>query len=505
MSRKTTDAEKKYSSYELEALAIIEALKKFRIYLLGIPFKIVTDCAAFQKTMDKRDLSTRVARWALLLEEFNYSIEHRPGTKMSHVDALSRSPIESLCIKVESILPRLKQAQEEDSEIKTIKELLKVSNYDNFFERNEIIYKFVDGKELVVLPESMQIEVIKAAHEKGHMSVKHTEKRLEDSYFIPKLKQKIEKIIANCVHCILVNHKRGKKEGFLHPLSKEDKPLKTYHIDFLGPLESTNKNYKHVLAVIDAFTKFVWIYPTKTTTSAEVIAKLELQKSVFGNPSQIITDRGTSFTSNEFADYCSKEGIQHHQITTGLPRANGQVERINQTIIAVLSKLSIEHPAQWYKYTQELQKTINSTYQRSINTIPFELLFGTKMNVKGTDKLKELIESEFQAYFETQRDELRKHAKQQIFKIQEENRRTYNLRRKKPETYAVSDLVAIKRTQFGPHLKFKTKYLGPYKVSKIKPNNTYEVTKEGQHEGPNKTSTCAEYMKKWTSNLNFLC
>ncbi|GBL95273.1 Retrovirus-related Pol polyprotein from transposon 297, partial [Araneus ventricosus] len=54
MSKKTTDAEKKYSSYELDALAVIEAVKKFGVYLLGIPFKIVTDCSALEKTMQKK-------------------------------------------------------------------------------------------------------------------------------------------------------------------------------------------------------------------------------------------------------------------------------------------------------------------------------------------------------------------------------------------------------------------------------------------------------------------
>ncbi|GBN87924.1 hypothetical protein AVEN_189297-2-1, partial [Araneus ventricosus] len=153
--------------------------------------------------------------------------------------------------------------------------------------------------------------------------------------------QKVEKIISNCVHCILKNQKKGRKEGLLHPLQKEDTPLLTYHIDHLGPLESTKKNYKYVLAIIDAFTKFVWIYPTKSTTSAEVIAKLENQKAVFLSPFQIISDRGTAFTCGDFADYCAKEEIKHHGITTGLPRANLQIERINQTIISVLQKLSL--------------------------------------------------------------------------------------------------------------------------------------------------------------------
>lgn len=93
MNRKTTDAEKKFHSYKLEALAIIQAVKKFRVYLLGVRFKIIIDCAAFQKTFSKVDVTPRVARWTLALEEFDYEIEHRFGTRLRHVDALSRYPV----------------------------------------------------------------------------------------------------------------------------------------------------------------------------------------------------------------------------------------------------------------------------------------------------------------------------------------------------------------------------------------------------------------------------
>ncbi|GBO13085.1 Retrovirus-related Pol polyprotein from transposon 297 [Araneus ventricosus] len=182
-------------------------------YYMRIPFKIVTDCSALKK-LCKKDLVTRVARWALLLEEFDYVIEHRSGTRMTHVDALSRSPINIFCISFDNILPRLKSAQDNDNEVKAIKELLRISAYENYCDRNGIFYKFVEGKELVVVPDSMQTEIIRNAHERGHTGVKYTEK-LQDYYYIPKLRQKVEKIISNCVHCILINQKRGKKEGLL--------------------------------------------------------------------------------------------------------------------------------------------------------------------------------------------------------------------------------------------------------------------------------------------------
>jgi len=89
-SKQTTDYESRYHSFELETLAIIYALRRFKIYLQGKKFKIITDCNSLSLTLNKREINPRIARWALELENFDYDIEHRDGTKMQHVDALSR-------------------------------------------------------------------------------------------------------------------------------------------------------------------------------------------------------------------------------------------------------------------------------------------------------------------------------------------------------------------------------------------------------------------------------
>ncbi|GJQ78330.1 hypothetical protein Trydic_g3746 [Trypoxylus dichotomus] len=61
----------------------------------------------------------------------------------------------------------------------------------------------------------------------------------------------------------------------------------------------------------------------------------------------------------------------------------------------------------------------------------------------------------------------------------------------------LNDVIAIKRTQERPGLKLKSKYLGPYKITRVKPKDTYEVVKIGACNGPVTTTACAEFIKPW--------
>ncbi|GFV84281.1 transposon Tf2-8 polyprotein [Trichonephila clavipes] len=429
------------------------------------PFKIVTDCSAFQKTMQKMELITRIARWALQLEEFDYEIEHRAGSRMKHVDALSRYPVMMVCN--DTLTSKLKNAQEEDDNIQTLKSLLEKQESEEFFERNGILYKYLNGRELIVTPKAMQAELIKLIHENGHFSVGKTEEIVKQEFFIPNLSN----VVKN-----------------------------TYHVDFIGPLPSTNKSYQHIFTVVDAFTKFTWLYPVKTVSAESALEKLKQQQKTFGNPIRIISDRGSAFTSKLFNDYCDEENIQHLQIATGVPRGNGQVERIHRTLIPVLTKLSLDDSTKWYKYVDRLQRILNSTISRSTKWTPFELLVGIKMRNKEDILIKDLLLEEMAKELLEQREFLRNDVKKNIETLQSENRKTYNRRRKKASLYKEGDLVAIQRTQFGAGLKLRPKFLGPYKVTKVNSKDRYEVEKVGQHDGPNSTTTSADLMKLFMLN-----
>lgn len=293
-SGKTTPAEERYTSYELEVLAIVRALRRFRVYLLGIDFKIVTDCRAFALTMAKKDLCVRVARWALLLEEFGYSIEHRPGKNMAHVDALSRAPLPR-CLVVdeceEGLMKRLRRAQREDGDLRKILNAVERDEVDDYALRGGVLYKNTDSDIRVIVPRAMWRQVIRKAHEQGHFGITKTETLLKRDYWIPGLRAEVEKVIKNCVTCILAERKQGKSEGFLNPIEKGSVPLDTFHIDYLGPLPSTRKSYVHIFVVVDGFSKFVWLYATKSASSMDAIERLRRQSHIFGNPRRIVSDK----------------------------------------------------------------------------------------------------------------------------------------------------------------------------------------------------------------------
>ncbi|GFV97048.1 retrovirus-related Pol polyprotein from transposon 17.6 [Trichonephila clavipes] len=274
----------------------------------------------------KKELITRIARWALQLEEFDYEIEHRAGSRMKHVDALSRYPVMMVCN--DTLTSKLKNAQEEDDNIQTLKSLLEKQESEEFFERNGILYKYLNGRELIVTPKAMQAELIKLIHENGHFSVGKTEEIVKQ--------------------------------------------------EFLSQIYPTSLKNRRIYQI------FTWLYPVKTVSAESALEKLKQQQKTFGNPIRIISDRGSAFTSKLFNDYCDEENIQHLQIATGVPRGNGQVERIHRTLIPVLTKLSLDDSTKWYKYVDRLQRILNSTISRSTKWTPFELLVGIKCVTRKT-------------------------------------------------------------------------------------------------------------------------
>lgn len=498
-SRKTTVDEQKFHSFELETLAVIASLSRFRVYLLGLKFKIVTDCNALRTTLTKRDLIPRIARWWVQLQEYDCSIEYRAGVRMAHVDALSRAPVAEPPTQIETHVIDVLQVevsdwiatvQGNDDEIKRVKEILLddetkfVADVRNNYQiKGEHVYRVVDDGIRWVVPRGVRWQVLRMNHDDvGHFGFEKTLSRLKASFWFPKMRRFTKKYVLACLQCAHHKAPSGQKEGFMHPIPKIEMPFHTLHADHLGPFVRSKRGNIYMLVIVDAFTKYVNIRSVRDTKTSSAIRMFKEHFSYFGTPSRLITDRGSCFTSAKFKEFTDKLNIKHILNAVATPRANGQVERFNRTILDALStKCHGKNENTWDEHVGDIQLGINTTINKSTGKSPSELLFGCKLVTTTENMLGDVITETSQLASGADLMQLRSEAKNKIDKEQEVAKRRFDKNRRRcTTTYTVGDLIRIERTvidkdHLGKSKKLVAKFQGPYRIMKVLPNDRFLV------------------------------
>ncbi|KAK9708862.1 RNase H-like domain found in reverse transcriptase [Popillia japonica] len=503
-SKRTLDCETRYTSYELECLAIVYAIKRFEIYLKGIRFKIVTDCNSIKQTFAKKEVIPRIMRWVLFLQDFEYTLEHRPGTRMQHVDALSRvkdvmilaanTLDTNLAVKQDAdyvdALSRVKDVmilaantldtnlavkQDADLDIRKIRESLEKQESGSYELHNGLVYRKSKGNLLFVVPRVMEYAVMSKYHdEMGHVGTDKAIELITRSYWFPKLNEKVKMHISNCLKCIAFSPSSNKKEGLLHAIDKGDLPFDTVHVDHLGPLEKTDNGNKHILVVVDAFTKFAKLYACKSVDTKQTLKHVESYFRNYSVPRRIISDRGTCFTSQAFEETMKEWNVTHVSVATATPRANGQVERVNRFIIPMLAKIS-PTPNRWDEVLHEVEFTINNTKSKSTGTTPSRLLFGIEQRGQIIDCLRDYLMDTTRSNLSEEREK----AAEKMDEAQKYNTMYYNKNRKEGHKYKPGDYVMIFNiVTSSVHMtnkKLLPKFKGPYVIHKDLGNDRYVV------------------------------
>lgn len=497
-SRKTTKDEQKLHSFDLETLAVIASLNRFRVYLLGLTFKIVTDCNALRTTLTKRDLIPRISRWWVQFQEFDCTIEYRPGTRMTHVDALNRSPVlESTHLDEAHVIDVLKvdmknwiaTVQENDDEVRRIKEILQDDDTkyvadvrNNYVLKGDHVYRTLDKGLRWVVPRGVRWQVLRMNHDDvGHFGFDKTLNRLQASYWFPKMRRFTKKYVAACLECAHHKAPGGAKEGMLHPIPKIEIPFHTIHADHLGLYVRSKKGNTYILVIIDAFTKYINIRAVRDTKTTTAIKAFKEHFSYFGVPSRLITDRGSCFTSARFKEFTDGLNIKHVLNAVATPRANGQVERFNRTISdALCTKCHDKNDNTWDTYVGDIQLGLNTTINKSTGKSPSELLFGCRLVSPTENVLSDILTETTERVSGDELIQLRSSASDRINKNQEAAKMQFDKRRKKATSYKVGDLVRIERNindkeHIGKSKKLLAKFHGPYRIMKSLANDRFLV------------------------------
>lgn len=200
--------------------------------------------------------------------------------------------------------------------------------------------------------------------------------------------------------------------------------------------------------------------------------------SMYSRPRRVISDRGTSFTSLAFGEYLLERNIEHVKIAVASPQANGQVERVNRTIYAMLSKVTepINH-SDWAKMLEQAEFALNNTIHTTTKKTSSQLLFGVDQRGKIMDKLTEFLQGKQPRENLIDLEEVRKESSNAIVRSQVKNADYFAKKNKPPKTYNEGDFVVIRHidTTTGSNKKFIEKYRGPYVVHKVLLNDRYVI------------------------------
>lgn len=502
-SKVTQGAESRYHSYELETLAVVRALQNFRHYLIGVNFKIITDCNALKATERKKDLLPRVARWWIYLQDFNFTIEYRKGVMMGHADYLSRNPPAMQVNHIDRPLNWAQMAQNADNETQDLIQKLRDGLLDSrrYVCQNDLLYYRYSpvGEEsrlLCFVPKGHRLSLLRVFHdEHEHIGADKTLDLILKHFWFPGLKSFVQKYTSHCLICISKKRVPRAPHQPITSWEKPDVPFNTVHVDALGPLPESN-GYKFVLILVDAFTKFCLLFPMYRQDTSELKRVFNEAISLFGAPKLIVCDRGRMFEASSFTNWISELGCDIHYITPEMHHANGQAERYVRTVLNLIRVESYNKNSAWSEALRKIQLVLNMTKQKTTQVSALYLLIGVNATTPIIRALiRDVAVENSSPNHEAMREMGRNRAKDLLDKNKDQQDRHVNRRRHPPRVYKLNDQVfVIKYSQSTG--KLDSGMRGPYRVIKTLPSGRYELKLLCGARGKT-TQAAAQYMVPW--------
>ena len=430
-SRSLNQAEKNYPATKLECLAIVWAVEKFRPYLMSMPFEIFTDHYALQWLRSMRTGSSLLHRWAALLEEYTYTIRHRPGKSQTHVDGLSRLPV--------GVAP----PEDQDPErVATIREITA---------REEAI------------------RILEAIHATTHLGTDKTWRIFQRNYSHPGGRKLCQQIVKACHGCQMGSDYRPRTspQGHLDAPS----PWDTVSVDIVGPLPY-DQECRFIATFVDCFSRYTILVPLADHTAPTVCKALyENVIAYFGVPRRLLSDRGREFTSELCQELLEAFGIRQVLTSPYHPQGNAINERSHRTLNNILRATLAsqpDHRQEWVSLLPGIMMTLNTMPHTPHN-------FSANMLLMGRESIlpPDLIHStpdpprtgpQAQGYV----DELR----EQMQQVQQQVRATPPSKAS-VNPFQVGELIWVATSPSERAQKLSPRWSGPHQV--LRTPNPYQV------------------------------
>lgn len=225
----------------------------------------------------------------------------------------------------------------------------------------------------VVIPKALENTVLNDLHS-SHFGTNRMKQTARSYFWWPTIDKDIDDITGSCLIC-LQNRKAPEKVN-LTPWPAAQQVWQRLHADFLGPLFG-----KMYLIIIDSYSKWPEAFLMSNITAAKTISVFKELYIRFGFPLQLVTDNGTTFTSQEFRAYCKQIGVKQSFTPPYYPATNGAAERFVQTFKSHITK--IVESGHTVQYAMNLFLfDYRNTVHRATGNSPAKLIFGRDLRTR---------------------------------------------------------------------------------------------------------------------------
>jgi hypothetical protein len=389
-SKTLSAAERNYDVYDLELLAIVNAMDHWRPYLAGSPHKVIiySDHQNLLYWKEPHKISRRVAREVLMLSEYNFEIRHIKGTANGRADALSRRPdynqghednqnvvvlLEQVFVQAMEVLPD--DTNQEESTLKPWIDPHQLKQHQGVW------YK--DGRQVVTGDIKAKRYIIQSHHDSpvhGHPGISKTIQLTERLYWWPRMRVDITEYVKGCADCQRHKVNTRPTKAPLQPIypKAETTPFETVALDFIVKLP-ISQGFDSILTITDqGCTKAAIFIPCNEDITAEETAALYIKHvfAHFGLPTKVISDQDPRFMSKFIQAACKVTGVKHAPSTAYHPRTDGQSERSNQWLETAIRFITDQKQKNWAPYLPIAQFAHNNWPSDTTRKSPFFLLMG---------------------------------------------------------------------------------------------------------------------------------
>lgn len=394
-SKTLNKAQRKYTTTEIELLSVLLSIEHFRKYIEGTHFIVETDHSSLTWLYKLSNPSGRLARWAVQLSQYNFTIVHRKGSSNVVPDSLSRAPIPNSTEELAVLdLSTLKPDKWYENMIVRVQE--NPEAYPAFKVSNNILFKHcfsdiplesnrTDWK--IVVPTSNRSEILHRYHDDetaGHLGISKTFSRISELYYWPKLRQDVRRYVLKCTICSANKSPNLPQAGQMGSYKNINFPFQLISMDLLGPYPRSKQGNQYLLVIVDWFTKYVLVHPLSKATTKAIIKFLENNVFlIYGVPQICVCDNGSQFISREFKNFMDSYKVQKIWYNAKYHPQINHAERVNKVIVtSIRSYISNNHQT-WDMSIHKVAQAIRLAKHDVTGYPPSFLVFSRNIPLTG--------------------------------------------------------------------------------------------------------------------------